>query len=251
MDGKVLPQFKSLPDRLAAEAFSEFYLRAADFKVAAASQSGSAPRFPPEPAYMTAILAAYIDERTGKLGPRRQMYLSESGHVPESVIAQVFEERYRSQVGLFQAITERLDDDPVLVAGKSFFITRAAASNLRTVASFVLATSSDGKRHHSALLVPRATYEELPFQDREQLLEVMDLFQETGFKMMDHLSEPQRAAFREILTHDPIHHNWVFTVGASFLPDPDTVAQGLVPYMGTTETGRNPEEGFGRNRARE
>lgn len=224
---EILSIFEHLPDRQAAEAFSEPHLRPYDFKIGTMRQDPDKP-FPPEKVVPTGTVAAYFDDR-GVL--RRQATL-----IPPSAddtytlpnVAERFISDYRDHIGGWHEVAERAH--PVAMAKIGEFALSAAEkarrAGLRTVAAFSIYSAINSESHYTGMLVPRRTFVEMPLESRDEWVRMSAaLHKDTGLRLQDVVPEEEARAMRRILSNDPRHGSLAFFAAAQHLPESDAIEQ--------------------------
>lgn len=237
MHRDVLPQFEGLPDREAAGAFSEIYLRINDFKVATDTLDDS-KEFPPVPAHYTAVTAAYREAVPSDRGPRRQFTMLPLGGYSLESIGEAYVAGYTSMVGKFHELADAFQQQAPSMLNLDNLAYRAeqlaAQARLRTVASYVVCSARDSNEHFGALVIPRITYTNLPLEDRQEWLDILLWLDESSINKTEDIKtdlKNLRGRLGPVLRNDPIHGNFAFFAGALQLPRVNQMERGVAQHI--------------------
>lgn len=240
MSYNIAPAFRHLPDPQVAEAFSEILLNPGAFKVDTRADSlGSNEMFPPEPSYLSAICAAYIEKTQEGTGVRRQFILMEGKSIFENRqnTGLIFNKEYKDRIEPLHEFADNLLNNNILNIGNLAVraVELSIEKRLRTVAAFALFKSASTGQPYSALMIPKSTYSEIPLEFREEVIDVMNFCKKQGFSLSSE-SENTKKTLQKILQQDASTAKLAFLAAARHLPDLGTAIEAIDAALNETHS---------------
>jgi hypothetical protein len=250
------PVFRELPDKSQAEACSEMFDM--DFKFAtdqSLADRYSDAGFPPTPAYMTSVTAAYLEHQAnGEVGVRAQFMGFDHKKTKPSEIAELYE----GSVGFFQSNAEMLTTIGNLseelhggVGGaegvKTWHINKVARAGGRLLAAHVTSRAIVDGRLIEAVAVPCGVFNDLPLLARHAISTLRPALEDviSSDTYPEDEKDLVKKAMRSFLSNDETIKSLGTISAASFLPEAKQLAAMLRAQSVTGAPSANP----GTNRA--
>jgi hypothetical protein len=250
MSGLIYPGMEVLGDRQTAEACSEAFIRAQDFRQFPLQAEEGNPDYPPEPSYIGALAIAYLDD-DGNVGRKFAMFpRSEPGSDPEA-IGEWFKRDYGSLIGALHGMRTNIEagvSQPVAQAGLQEYaqaaIQQSRKVGLRTVAAFSLYTAVEAPhKHYSMMLISRAAATEIPLMQREEIIDVRNLVGASTFDAAI-AEDSTEESIKKLMQNHADTEIFAFFAAALLLPDVakiDAMTAQLAAYYAARPHSKTPD----------
>lgn len=235
----VHPAFLNLDNKPMADACSEIFEDNFKFtstpEIAMKYGEGG---FPPVPAHLTTVTAAYLEPNpTTGLTSRVQFV---SLQADQSDLVEVAE-LYTSNVGVFQEMTNILDALMSLDKNQesnlngiqkvqSWYAEKVTSNGGTLLAAHITARTVDDNQLIDTITFPKVIFSELPLLARENFLELKPQIDEiiSDELLEDETKEQINSVAKTFLRNDPILQNLGTIAASTFLPNAELLSQKLL-----------------------
>ncbi len=225
------PDFEQIEDPYVAEVFSELF-RPTAYKFWSSDKDWhEGIVFPPEPAYLTNILAAYFEpiSEENSLDIRCQMAILDPDRAPAP---QQFSELYEENVGRAQKeFLPALLKVTRIVTGLENpekiqqWYTERVHERQKLLAAFMVTRVMRTGKLLAALAYPTFIMEQLPLQIREGAVNILPVVRLAiaGAQGKDHKLDEIYQSLQELLRNDRGNQYMGLAAASAFLPDADAI----------------------------